>query len=321
MYPMLNEGVEIGTFTYEGSEDEHYYARNPDGVEFEIGARIAYELARADGTRKLKLRQRVVNELKDSGLIRTSRLVKDDNYNRFTLIPIGERAMKYRDICILINRILPIVSILTFMAGIFLKFESTSYWGDDFDLFFYYGMLAMSLLAHECGHLVAGLAYGYNISELGVLLFGVFPAGAYVAANHEEENKLNRCDRIQFSLAGIELNLMITGICLLTSIEIYALSGTLFSVAYLNVALAVLNILPAQGLDGERALSDALGVESINALARKWLHKPKFRKKLFKSGYKGYAYMCLFGFSILCDATVWLVIGSNVLYAIISIFA
>ena len=97
MYPMLNEGVEIGTFTYEGSEDEHYYARNPDGVEFEISSRIAYELAIADGTRQLKLRQRVVDELKDSGLIRKSRFVKDDNCNRFTLIPIGERALKYRD--------------------------------------------------------------------------------------------------------------------------------------------------------------------------------------------------------------------------------
>lgn len=321
MYPMLNQGVELGTFTYEGSEDEHHYVINPDGDEFEISARIAYELARADGTRPLKLRQRVVDELKNFGLIRTSRFVKDDNYNRFTLIPIGERVMKYRDICILINRILPIVSILTFMAGVFLKFESTSYWGDDLDLFVYYGMLAMSLLAHECGHLVSGVAYGYSISELGILLFGVFPAGAYVAANHEEENKLSKCDRIQFSLSGIELNLMIAGICLLTSIEIYTLSGTLFSIACLNVALAVLNILPAQGLDGESALSDALGVESINALARKWLYKPKFRKKLFKSGYKGYAYMCLFGFSILCDAAVWLVIGSNVLYAVISIFA
>ena len=70
------------------------------------------------------------------------------------------------------------MSILTVVGGIYLKFEITSYWGDVFDLFVYYGMLAMSLLSHECGHLVVDLAYGYNISELGVLLFGVFPAGA-----------------------------------------------------------------------------------------------------------------------------------------------
>lgn len=319
MYPMLNQGVELGTFTYEGSEDEHYYAINPNGDEFEISARIAHELERADGTRELKLRKRIIKELKDSGLIHTSRFVKGDDFNRFILFPISARALKYRDICLLINSLLPIVSVLTFVAGIFLKFESTSYWEDDFNLFVYYGILVVSLLSHECGHLVAGLAYGYSISELGVLLFGMIPVGAYVA--HGEKENVRKCDRIQFSLAGIEVNLMIAGICLLGSMEIWSLSGTLFSIACLNVALAILNILPAQGLDGETALSDALGVESINALARKWLHRPKLRKRLLRSGYKGYAYMCLFGFSILCDAAVWLVLGADVLYAVISIFA
>lgn len=318
MYPMLNQGVELGTFTYEGSEDEHYYAINPDGDEFEISARIAHELARADGTRELKLRQNIIKGLKDSGLIHTSRFVKDDDFNRFILCPIGARASKYRNVCLLINRLLPIVSVLTFMAGIFLKFESTSYWGDDFNLFVYYGMLVVSLLSHECGHLIAGLAYGYSISELGVLLWGVVPVGAYVA--HGEKENVRKCDSIQFSLAGIELNLMIAGICLLESMEIWYLSGTLFSIACLNVALAILNILPAQGLDGESALSDALGVDSINALARKWLHKPQFRKRLLRSGYKGYAFMCLFGFSILCDAAVWVMIGMDVIYAVVNIF-
>ena len=318
MYPMLNQGVELGTFTYEGSEDEHYYAINPDGDEFEISARIAHELARADGTRELKLRKRIIKELKDSGLIHKSRFVKGDDFNRYILFPISARAMKYRDICLLINRLLPILSVLTFAAGIFLKFESTSYWGDDFNLFVYYGMLVVSLLSHECGHLVAGLAYGYSISELGVLLFWMIPVGAYVA--HGEKENVRKCDRIQFSLAGIEINLMIAGICLLGSMEIWALSGTLFSIACLNVALAILNILPAQGLDGETALSDALGIDSINALARKWLHKPKLRKRLLCSGYKGYVYMCLFGFSILCDAAVWMMIEMDVLYAVINIF-
>lgn len=318
MYPMLNQGVELGTFTYEGSEDEHYYAINPDGDEFEINARIAHELARADGTRELKLRKRIIKELKDSGLIHTSRFIKGDDFNRFILFPIGARTLKYRGVCLLINRLLPIVSVLTFVAGIFLKFESSSYWGDDFNLFVYYGMLALSLLSHECGHLIAGFAYGYSISELGFLLLGVIPVGAYIA--HGENENVRKCNQIQFSLAGIECNLMLAGICFIGSMEFYSLSGTLFSVACLNVVFSILNILPAKGLDGESALSHALGVESINTLARKWLHKPKLCRRLLQSGYKGYAYICLFGFSILCDAIVWLVIGIDVLYAVVNLF-
>ena len=40
MYPVLKEGVSIGTFRYEGSDATHYYIENADGVEFEISRRL-----------------------------------------------------------------------------------------------------------------------------------------------------------------------------------------------------------------------------------------------------------------------------------------
>ena len=166
--------------------------------------------------------------------------------------------------------------------------------------------------------MVAGIAYGYPLSEIGVLLWGIFPVGAYVA--HSEKSDLLKSERIQFCLAGVELNLLLAGAFLLISMEYYSLSATLVAAANLNVALAVFNILPAKSLDGESALSVAIGVDSINELARKCLRKRKIRKQLMKSGLKGYAYLGLFGFSIISDAANWLVLGFNIVILILSMF-
>ena len=76
MYPVLKEGVSIGTFQYEGSDIAHYYIENADGEEFEISHRLRDALLQADGTRPLNLPNngsRVLPKLKRLGLVRTSR--------------------------------------------------------------------------------------------------------------------------------------------------------------------------------------------------------------------------------------------------------
>ena len=42
MYPVLKEGVSIGTFQYEGSDATHYFIENADGEEFEISRRLKF---------------------------------------------------------------------------------------------------------------------------------------------------------------------------------------------------------------------------------------------------------------------------------------
>lgn len=164
MYPILKEGVSIGTFQYKGSDTIHYYIENADGNELE-GAESGYNF---------------------------------------------------------------------------------SWW-------LYYGLIVLSLALHELGHLVAGVAYGYKISDIGILLLGIIPVGAYVA--HENKVDVTKAEKIQFALAGVEANLLMAGTCLLLAIQSYQWSLTLFYVANVNVMLACVNLLPTSGLDGESSLS------------------------------------------------------------------
>ena len=81
MYPMLKEGITIGTFSYEGSDEIHYFVENGEGREFEISYELYKALVHADGTKPLRLRhcggKKTVEELKRLGIIRTSRFVSD----------------------------------------------------------------------------------------------------------------------------------------------------------------------------------------------------------------------------------------------------
>lgn len=322
MYPVLKEGVSIGTFQYEGSGATHYYIENANGEEFEISRRLWDALLKADGTRPLDLPdngRRILPKLKRHGLVRTSRFVQDDGlFNRFILFPVGNRLQAGRLVFKALNAALPAVAILIFAIGIYVTTSEGEKSGYNFNWWLYYGLIALSLALHELGHLIAGLAYGYNISDTGILLLGIIPLGAYVA--HEDKKDATKAEKIQFALAGVEVNLLIAGVCLLLAMQPYQWSLTMFSVANVNVLLAGINLLPASGLDGESALSAACGIDSIGEVARKWLTNKNRRQKLFRAGLPGYACFFVFSITMISKVIIWLLIGLDVVSVFFSVF-
>ena len=185
MYPVLKEGVSIGTFQYEGSDATHYFIENADGEEFEISRRLWDALLKADGTRPLDLPdngRRILPKLKRHGLVRTSRFVQDNGlFNRFILFPIGNRLQALRLVFKALNSSLPAVSILAFAISVYVTASEGAESGDSFSWWLYYALIVLSPALHELGHLVAGVAYGYKISDTGILLLCIIPFGAYVA--------------------------------------------------------------------------------------------------------------------------------------------
>lgn len=320
MYPMLKEGITLGTFSYEGSDETHYFVENDEGGEFEISYELYKALVHADGTKPLRIRhcseKKTVEELKRLGIIRTSRFVSDDGiFNRFILLPIGSRARKYRPLCVLANQLLSFLSILIFVIGmvLYLTTEEVVYF--EFNTVLYYGLIVLSLAAHEMGHLIAGISAKYKFSDAGILLLGVFPIGAYVA--HEEKTNATKMEKLKLALSGIILNLLIAGTLFIGSVLCSTTDYTYIAAAQINCILAAVNLLPAEGLDGESALSALLGVESISETAKKWIMNTKHRRKLFNSGFTGYASFCLFGFIMLSKVLFWVLIVGDAIFAII----
>lgn len=311
MHPVLKDGVAIGTFQYEGSDVTHYYVENAEGDEFEISCNLWNALLRADGTHPLELPdkgRRILPKLKEYGLVHTSRFVQENSFiNRFILFPFRGIGEKGKKACKTINSFLLVTTILIFIAGICFMILKNPPIGYDVDLWIYYSMLIVSLILHEAGHLVAGLSYDYSITDVGVLLFGVIPVGAYVAYD-EDQNDVSKAKKVHFSLAGIEMNLMIAGMCLLIPVLYYPLSLTFILIANINLAIAAINLLPVYGLDGEAALNAACGIKSISKMATKWLIDKKRRRRLLSRGLPGYVCCFVFSLILLAKAFFWLVI-------------
>ena len=322
MHPVIKEGVSIGTFEYEGSDDVHYFVENAEGEEFEISYKLWKALLGADGTRPLSLPdggRDIIPRLKQDGIIQTSRFLRGkESMNRFVLFPVGSRSRGFRPYCRLANAALFLSAVPVFAAGVYLTASGDPALGDFFSWFLYYGLILCSMFLHEAGHLIAGIAYGYRITDMGILLFGILPVGAYVA--HEDRKKASRGQRIQFALAGIEMNLLLAGICLLTAMHSVSLSLLMLGVANINVVFAAVNLLPARGLDGESALSALCGVESISETAKEWLFSRKLRRKLLRAGLQGYLYFGVFALTLAARVIFWLLAVVDIVYVLHSLF-
>ncbi len=323
MYPVLKEGVSVGTFQYEGSDATHYFIENADGQEFEVSHRLWKALLQADGTRPLNLPdngRKVLPGLKKHGFVRTSRFVRDDDsvFNRLILFPVGNRIRNGSPVLKAINGALPLVSVLFFAISVFLMKNRGADTGYQFNRWIFYSLLACSVMLHEAGHMIAALAYGYRITDTGILLLGIIPVGAYVA--HEDREDATKAERIQLALAGVEADLLIAGICLLLAMRYDRLALTMTFAANFNVVLAGINLLPAPGLDGESALSAACGVNSISAAAKRWLLDKKHRGKLLGSGLPGYACLCVFAVALMARVLLWVLIDLDVASVFFNLF-
>ena len=318
MYPRLKEGVSIGTFTYEDSPEKHYYAENKDKVEFEISHRVYRELLRADGTHPIRVSKTLLRELKKANILTTSRYVFTGIVSRFVLLPLGQKAQRFQPICRVLNILLPVLAAVLFAASLFAKATCGHFPSGDLNNVLFYLLFLFSIVAHEYGHLISGLSVGYRFSELGLLLLGVIPVGAYVA--HTDNQDVRRLAKIQFSLSGIEANLLIAGICLLLSTLPTSLDTTFVMTANINVLLAIINLLPATGLDGESTLSAILGIDSVSKYSKVFLKNKKFRKHFLRAGAPGYVCASAFVLSLISSALVPLLILCDIVCAVLNIF-
>lgn len=316
IHPRLRDGASIGTFTYKGSSEKHYFVENELEERFEISYRVYKELMNADGTHPVHLSKSLVDKMKQEKILTTSRYVFEGIISRFVLIPLGGNIARFQPICRWVNVALPLLATLLFAVAVSVKQRYAHSSNSDLNVILYYMLIIFSLLLHEIGHCISGIAYGYSFTDLGILLLGVLPIGAYVS--HEDKQDVNRSSLVQFSLAGIEASVLMAAVCLMLSIQSSPLDTTFAMVANINVFLALLNLLPGSGLDGESALSACLGME-IGEDARKFLRSRRFRRQKYKSGRLGCSHIALYAIYYIASAVVGLLIVADILAAVLEI--
>jgi len=115
-------------------------------------------------------------------------------------------------------------------------------------------LLFSSVVAHELAHSLVGRANGIPVKSITLFIFGGIAHMTREAAHHGAELKM--------AAAGPASSLVIGGLFFLLHLLIRGISepiaGMAFWLAYINVALAVFNLIPGFPLDGGRVFRSLL---------------------------------------------------------------
>lgn len=282
MYPMLEDGVTLRISRHEPVI--RYYAEK-DGKQVELSCSVFKALQNADGKTPLDLPEDVSTALIRGHLIRSSRFVplRDDaDCGRLIFFVIGRYSRQTQKICRAINGMLPRASLLLFLTGLFIRILCPLPPVLDFHAAVYILAYISLIMIHETGHIIAAVAYGYEVTDAGLLMVWRFPLGAYTHIKNREDVLAKW--QIQLSLAGIEAELLFNGLYMLLSTVSGVLSGTLYIVSVIDILTVLLNLMPAAKGDGYDALNQLVGVDDIFALSKRIKNK-RYCRRLSRSLY------------------------------------
>lgn len=270
-YPRANNCL-----IYSKTGDETYLAKDiVSNEEWELDAPAVSFLRRLDGKTppscicpemSPRERREFIHELKTEGLITNAeRLHMEGLFSwRFTLWIPGRGYP--RKAAAAANRILFLLALPILVGGGLIYLNNyadamTDAW--DYGELITAGLLlglAAGLFFHEGAHAAAGIAYGAHVCEFGLMLYLLLP-GAYVIM--DEKNVKRTVQRIQIYAAGVEANLMLTGICLFLATAVPPLFWMFSQAALCNGFLAVFNLSVMGGLDGMKIFSEVMGNQDL----------------------------------------------------------
>lgn len=231
----------------------------------------------------------IMNWLFQNDLLRTSRILFKEGGTVLCSFIFTKNKTSHRVIACFLNWLLLIAWPLIFIIGTyvffcnFAKFDTDtlyrSMWIGSIVGFF------VGVILHEIGHLIAGMAYGASVFEIGGSInYYVFP-GAYVLMDTDRVKKTLR--RVQINAAGVEMNFLLAGVSFLVSTMLFSLAGFFFGMAIINIICGFINLLLVDRLDGGNIIADLLGNDNVFDKAKEIMRNRKKRMALFQRGLTG----------------------------------
>lgn len=177
-------------------------------------------------------------------------------------------------------------------------------------------LFIVGMFLREISHAAACLSYGGHFYEMGIMTHCFLP-GAYVMITYD--NVRNRFRRAQISAAGIEGNLLLTGICLCLLKAGFFNSVGLLAGALLNVITAVFNCALLEQMDGMGICGEFLGEEDFVSKAKKLIWDEDGKAILRYRGINGRITIMACYLIVLMQMLLPIVLAMNV-FSIVSVF-
>ncbi len=285
-----------------------YVFEAPDGHSYRMNENVYHEVDQADGTHPLNLSEEVIERLKQLNVLTTERIERHGLFFDIHLWMISEERQKQlKPFCTFVNRCLPFAMAVSLVLGI-LAILRFPYVNSDSSALLSLLLLFLSVMCHELGHFSAGVAYDCRASSIGAYLLGILPIIGYARVDYEKHLTVRH--RVQLMLAGIEVNFLLAGLCMVLTYVFH--SETLLILSFDNLLMGIVNLMPAFCLDGDRAISVLFGVDSLNATALSWLFSSEKRRRMLHGGVVGYVWLVVFSVMLLADIALVLVLLLNI---------
>ncbi len=167
---------------------------------------------------------------------------------------------------------------------------------------------------HELAHGCAVLGYGGRLFEMGIMIRSFVP-GAYILA--DERNIKKRMKRVQVDAAGVEMNLLLTGLFFLLSASSSNLSTVFLGMAINNALFAIFNLVFFGGSDGMLIIQELLSIYDLSEKTKSVIRNNRKRELLMKQGVTGYAVLAVCYLLMCIQITIPLVVIFNIVVVIL----
>lgn len=261
----------IDTLLYKRLDESRYKVKNAEtGEIFELGRAIVSFMNKLDGKTDPFMINTCLSDFEIEEILEflwANELVTKKKLKKVGFLSYGipffkvKTTQKMRIVSRLLNFLLMIFFVPVFIAGLY-AVKDIYNMVDQNDFSYLIGLyvgIALGAILHECGHATAGLGYNAHLFSCGIMI-GITP-GAYVEI--DDEHIKSSLKKAQISGAGIEMNLLLCGISMICMCLFNSALSLLGGIAFSNLLLASVNLLPIIGVDGSQIINKLVGEDLI----------------------------------------------------------
>lgn len=266
---MMKYPKTIDTLLYKRIDKSTYHVKNGiTGVVYEIGTDIVRFMNKLDGKTDPFMINTCLSDFEIEEVLDflwANELVTKKKWKKIGFLTYGiplfkvKTTQKMRIVSKILNFLLMISFVPIFIVGLYAVKDIYSIsMVDKNDFSYLLGLCvgtALGTILHEGAHASAGLGYNAHLFTCGIMI-GITP-GAYVEL--DDEHIKSSLKKAQISAAGIEMNLLLCGISMICMCLFNSALSLLGGIAFSNLLLASVNLLPIIGVDGSQIVNN-LGV-------------------------------------------------------------
>lgn len=259
----------IDTLLYKRLDESRYKVKNAEtGEIFELGRAIVSFMNKLDGKTDPFMINTCLSDFEIEEVLDflwANELVTKKKWKKIGFLTYGiplfkvKTTQKMRIVSKILNFLLMISFVPIFIVGLYAVKDIYSIsMVDKNDFSYLLGLCvgtALGTILHEGAHASAGLGYNAHLFTCGIMI-GITP-GAYVEL--DDEHIKSSLKKAQISAAGIEMNLLLCGISMICMCLFNSALSLLGGIAFSNLLLASVNLLPIIGVDGSQIVNN-LGV-------------------------------------------------------------